>query len=73
MECQCECGVIAPNGLFLPGHDQKLRIDLENRVGGIMAMRELVEAAEKFSRGKSNSTVLAKTVESIFSRSGRTN
>jgi hypothetical protein len=43
--CQCGCGESTQNGSFKPGHDQRLRTDLERRVGGILGLRDLVEAA----------------------------
>jgi hypothetical protein len=30
-------------GDFLPGHDQKLRSEIEKQVGGLLKLRELVE------------------------------
>ena len=71
MECLCGCGEIVSKASFKPGHDQKLRIDLERRMGGIEALRDLVEAAEKYSLGESDSTALAKTVGAIFKKSGQ--
>ena len=52
MECACGCGKKPARGDFLPGHDQKLRTDLERRVGGLIPLRMLVEAAEHFVEGK---------------------
>jgi hypothetical protein len=48
MECACGCGEKPVRGHFLPGHDQRLRADLERRVGGLIALKVLVEAAEYF-------------------------
>ena len=46
MDCQCGCGEEVSTASFKPGHDQKLRISLEKRAGGIERLRELVEASE---------------------------
>jgi len=44
--CGCGCGeTTRGSGDFLPGHDQKLRIAIENHVGGVEALRTLVEGA----------------------------
>ena len=51
MECACNCGGTTAGGDFLPGHDQRLRADLERSVGGIINLRMLVEAAEHFVEG----------------------
>jgi hypothetical protein len=69
MECQCGCGAVVLTASFQPGHDQKLRADLERRVGGIFGVRELVEAAERFHRGESNPEALGKTIEAILKKS----
>jgi len=68
MECECGCGEKASTRSFKPGHDQKLRISLEHRAGGIIGLRKLVEAAERFSSGQVDSTALAKAVEAIFKK-----
>lgn len=52
MECACGCGGIPSGGNFLPGHDQRLRANLERRVGGLINLRMLVEAAEYFVEGE---------------------
>lgn len=46
MLCQCGCGEVVLSGSFKPGHDQKLRIALEMRAGGLEGLRKLVEASE---------------------------
>lgn len=68
MDCECGCGETALNGVFKPGHDQKLRADLERRTGGILELRSLVEAAELFTSGQMDSATLAKRVNAIFNK-----
>ena len=47
MACLCGCGGdVDPSKRFKPGHDQRLRIALEARAGGIERLAELVESAE---------------------------
>ena len=44
VRCLCGCGqAVTSNSKFLPGHDQKLRAALEDAVGGLEALKELVE------------------------------
>lgn len=50
-DCECGCGRQA-NGEFLPGHDQKLRAELERRVGGLLAVRSVLLAAEGHVSGE---------------------
>ena len=43
-ECLCGCGEpVGPEQKFRPGHDQKLRVALEQEVGGLEALKRLVE------------------------------
>lgn len=70
MLCECGCGETAVVGSFRPGHDQKLRTDLERRVGGLLALRSLVEAAEAFAAGRSHSNALTENVRTIFEQQG---
>ena len=65
-ECECGCGEDTAGGPFRPGHDQKLRAQLESRVGGIFQMRSLVEAMENFRSRKSTPESFAATVREIF-------
>ena len=44
-KCQCGYGSDAVSD-FVPGHDQKLRAELERMVGGILALRSIVDAAD---------------------------
>jgi len=41
--CNCGCGETTAGGQFLPGHDQKLRIAIERKVGGLLELKALVE------------------------------
>jgi hypothetical protein len=68
--CECGCGETAVAGSFKPGHDQKLRTVLERRVGGLLALRSLVEAAESFAASRSQSDELAHKVRTIFEHQG---
>ncbi len=60
-KCQCGCGSDASSD-FVPGHDQKLRAELERRVGGILALRSIVDAADAHMRGDTSSEALAQAI-----------
>lgn len=66
MECACGCGDKPVRGHFLPGHDQRLRVDLEQRVGGLISLRMLVEAAEYFAAGNVGSSQFNSMVKVLF-------
>lgn len=52
--CGCGCGERTGGGVFKPGHDQKLRTDLERRAGGLLSLANLVDAAAEFADGRSS-------------------
>jgi hypothetical protein len=69
MKCHCGCGEETPSGSFKPGHDQKLRIALEVRAGGIEGMRRLVEAAESAKASEpTDAQKCDKEIDDLFKR-----
>ncbi len=42
-KCECGCDENTKGGVFLPGHDQKLRVEIERVAGGLVELRSLVE------------------------------
>lgn len=66
-ECQCGCGG-ETGSEFLPGHDQRLRTNLESRVGGLLALRTLVTSARSYADGESDEGEFLQTVRSVFAR-----
>ena len=70
--CECGCGEETEDRRwFLPGHDQRLRTLLERRVGGVLALRELVVAAETYALGESTAEALTQKVRRVFSTAWR--
>jgi len=67
-QCECGCGKESAGGQFMPGHDQTLRISLEERVGGILALRQLVTAAASYATGKSTAEQFTACVRQVFVR-----
>ncbi len=65
-ECACGCGEKPAGGNFLPGHDQRLRADLERRIGGLIPLRMLVETAEYFAEGSIQPSMFNNMVKDIF-------
>lgn len=65
--CECGCGEeTSAGGTFRPGHDQRLRAVLESRVGGVLALRVLVDAAEAYANGRTTTEDLAREVRHVF-------
>lgn len=51
MESLCGCKGIPIKGRYFPGHDQKLRMQLEARVGGLEALKDIIESLERCLAG----------------------
>jgi hypothetical protein len=64
--CECGCGEAIPGGGFKQGHDQKLRVIVESRVGGLLALRELVDAAEAYAHGQSTTEELTRQLRALL-------
>jgi hypothetical protein len=64
--CEEGCGERPTHGKFMPGHDQILRIRLEDRVGGLLALRHLVKVAESYAMGKSTAEEFTMSVRQLF-------
>ena len=67
-DCACGCGEQTKKGKFLPGHDQKLRKSLEEKVGGVALLAKLVSAGQLYADGRMGLEDLGRLVKLIFSR-----
>lgn len=68
--CESGCGTAVQGRTFVPGHDQKLRIQLENRVGGLLQLRDVLERLEEHAKGQITVETLIEDVRAAFERSG---
>jgi hypothetical protein len=66
--CECGCGGLTNGAQFLPGHDQKLRAQLEGAVGGLLPMRGLVSMMQRYVDGEMDAEQLATAVRRVFAR-----
>jgi len=64
--CECGCGEASSGGAFKQGHDQKLRVVLEPRAGGLLALRELVDVAEAYAQGQSTTEELTRQLRALL-------
>ena len=67
--CECGCGEDANTREFAPGHDQKLRTSLERRVGGLLALRTLIDASDAYFQGETTEEAFTKQIRAILSKS----
>ena len=66
VQCECGCGGEVDSGQFVPGHDQRLRISLEQEVGGLLPLRALVRAAHSYCGGSDTEEKFTQIVRGIF-------
>ena len=64
--CACGCGEETKKGKFLAGHEQKLRKQLEEAVGGIQLLASLVKAAQMYANDRMSLADLGQMVKLIF-------
>lgn len=64
--CECGCGTPVRGRDFAPGHDQKLRIQIEERVGGLLALRDIIGRLEEHAGGHSTAEELSSAVHDAF-------
>ena len=69
--CKCGCGKLVNGEDLFPGHDQKLRTQLEHEVGGLLALQELVHAAKKYLAGETGTEEFENLVRRIFAAKNR--
>jgi ribosomal protein L37AE/L43A len=74
-DCGCGCGTITKGGQFVPGHDAKLMSAILQRVGGLVALKELVESVmgediALVETGRSRATQNASTTEYVCPECG---
>ena len=64
--CACPCGKPTRGGTFCPGHDTKLRVIIEGRVGGLLALDRFVDAASRFAEGAMSADEFKSLARSMF-------
>lgn len=64
--CECGCREAKPGGGFLPGHDQRLRVSLESRVGGLRSLQALVNALESYTKGEVTTEEMTREVRAAL-------
>lgn len=60
--CLCGCGGIPEGGEFLPGHDQRLRANIEGSAGGLLNLKHVIDAIEAYVAGEMVETELGRIV-----------
>lgn len=67
-KCKCDNCSENASGDFAPGHDQRLRIILEQKVGGVLFLKELIIECEKYASGDSSEENVLRIIRHLFAR-----
>jgi hypothetical protein len=65
-ECACGCGEPTKKGKYLQGHEQKLRKQLEEKVGGLPLLASLVKVTHLYTQGRMSLEDLGRLVRLIY-------
>jgi hypothetical protein len=65
-ECACGCGEETKKGKYLQGHEQKLRKQLEEKVGGLPLLASLVKVTQTYAQDRMSLDNLGRLVKLIY-------
>jgi hypothetical protein len=67
-ECACGCGAETKRAKFLAGHEQKLRKQLDEQVGGLPLLASLVKVTQMYAQGRMSLEGLGTLVRQIYQK-----
>jgi hypothetical protein len=67
-ECACGCGEPTKRAKYLQGHDQKLRKELEEKVGGLPLLASLVKVTQMYAQDRMSLDGLGRLVRLIYQK-----
>ena len=67
-ECACGCGEITAGGTYRPGHDRKLLGRIEESVGGLQALDDLVREVLRHADGEISADELSGCIRRTLNR-----
>ena len=67
-ECGCGCGEETKRGKYLQGHEQKLRKQLEEKVGSLQLLSSLVKVTGMYAQGRMSPEDLGRLVKLIYQK-----
>jgi hypothetical protein len=67
-ECACGCGDQTKKGKYLQGHEQKLRKELEEKVGGLPLLASLVKVTQMYAEDRMSLDGLGRLVRLIYQK-----
>ena len=67
-DCACGCGEQTKKGKYLQGHEQKLRRELEEKVGGLPLLASLVKVTQMYAQDRMSLDGLGRLVKLIYQK-----
>jgi hypothetical protein len=67
-ECACGCGEETKRAKFLAGHEQKLRKELDEKLGGLPLLASLVKVTEMYAQDRMSLDGLGRLVRLIYQK-----
>ena len=67
-ECACGCGEQTKKAKFLAGHEQKLRKELDEKLGGLPLLAYLVKVTEMYAQDRMSLESLGRLVRLIYQK-----
>jgi hypothetical protein len=67
-ECACGCGEQTKKAKFLAGHEQKLRKELDEKLGGLPLLAYLVKVTEMYAQDRMSLEGLGSLVRQIYQK-----
>jgi hypothetical protein len=67
-ECACGCGEQTKKGKYLQGHEQKLRKQLDEKIGGLPLLSSLVKVTEMYAQDQMSLNDLGRLVKLIYQK-----
>jgi hypothetical protein len=67
-ECACGCGEETKRAKFLAGHEQKLRKQLDEQVGGVLLLAHLVKVTQMYAQDRMSLEGLGHLVRLIYQK-----
>jgi hypothetical protein len=67
-ECACGCGESTKKGKYLQGHEQQLRKQLEEKVGGLPLLASLVKVTQMYAQDRMSLEGLGRLVRLIYQK-----
>ena len=67
-ECACGCGEQTAGGTYRPGHDARLRARIEESIGGLLSLEEIIRDVLRHVDGELTADELSASIGRTLNR-----